>query len=270
MNERRVPDILIERYVLGELSPEQALEVERSVGFHERVAVIRRENEAFERAYPAEVYVTRIRNQHEATTRAASRESGGGPRRRRSVRALAFAMPGVAALLVLGLVIFGGIDRGFAPLTDQPAEITRLRGAGPSISVYRAVPGRGGAEPLEDGSFAREGDVVQVAYQAAGALYGMIVSIDGRGTVTLHYPLDASEPPALEPGSQPLPRAYRLDDAPQFEVFHFLTSEAPFDVSAVLDHVRRQAPALASDPSRLLEVPSGFEAASVTIRKEGE
>ena len=267
MSERNVPDVLIEQYFLGELSPEQAAEVERSEGFERRIALIRRENEAFAEQFPAEVYARRIRNQYERAAPSAGHEPARASRRSRTVRILALAMPGVAALLVVGLVIFGGIDAGIAPVADQTAEITRLRGAEPGISLYRAVPGRGAAEPLADGDVAREGDVVQVAYNAAGAPYGVIVSIDGRGTVTLHHPIDPSDRPSLMPGSQPLPRAYQLDDAPAFEVFSFITSETPFDVPELLDRIGQQAPDIASGRSGSLEVPPGFEAMSVTIRK---
>ena len=47
MSKRRVPDILIEQYVLGELPEEQAREVEQSEGFAARVAAIEQDNAQF-------------------------------------------------------------------------------------------------------------------------------------------------------------------------------------------------------------------------------
>lgn len=267
MNERKVPDILIEQYLLGELSTEQAADVERSEGFARRVAEIRRENEAFAEQFPAEVYARRIRNQYQAAAGSTGHEPARVSRRSRFVRMLALATPGLAALLVAGFFIFGGIDRSISPVADQMAEVTRLRGAEPSISLYRAVPGRDAAEPLSDGDVAQEGDVVQIAYSSAHARYGVIVSIDGRGTLTLHHPIDPSERPALPAGLHALPRAYRLDDAPAFEIFSFITSEGPFDVAELIDHIEPQAPDIASRRSESIDVPPGFEVTSVTIRK---
>lgn len=74
-----------------------------------------------------------------------------------------------------------------------------------------------------------------MSYVAAGRAHGVIVSIDGRGQVTLHFPADAGAPTALESGrAVPLSHSYELDDAPLFERFMFVTAEAPDDLLAKL------------------------------------
>ena len=45
-----------------------------------------------------------------------------------------------------------------------------------------------GAEELAAGQAARQKDVLQLSYIAADARYGVIFSVDGRGTLTLHLP----------------------------------------------------------------------------------
>ena len=261
MNSRRVPDILIEQYALGELTAERAAEVERSEGFAERIAVLRESNAEFEVRYSADVYVARIRNQNEA-----ERASIAAHRRIHTVRIVALAMPGAAAVLVLGLLLFGGLGAGRDPANGTIAEITRAKGVA-SITIYRAVNRE--AQILQDGDTATAGDVLQVVYAAADAPFGTIISVDGRGEVTLHYPAQETEDPHLNPeGAQRLPHAYRLDDAPEFERFHFITSKTSFSVEEILSLVRRQMSSAESLRSGTLVLPDGLAATTVTIRKE--
>lgn len=261
MNSRRVPDILIEQYALGELSPERAAEVERSERFAERIKALREDNTEFQARYPADVYATRIRNQH-----GAERARTVARRRIRAVRIGALAMPGAAAVLVLGLLLFGGLDVGRDSATGTVAEITRTKGAA-SITIYRAVGSE--ARMLQEGDRAAAGDVLQIVYAAADASFGTIVSVDGRGEVTLHYPMQEAEDPRLDTeGAQRLPYAYRLDDAPEFERFHFITAETSFSVKEVLNLVRKQMSAAESLRSGALELPDGLAVTTVTIHKE--
>ena len=44
MKHQDVPEILIEQYALGELSPEKARDIEQSPGFAARIAEIKRSN----------------------------------------------------------------------------------------------------------------------------------------------------------------------------------------------------------------------------------
>lgn len=90
-----------------------------------------------------------------------------------------------------------------------------------------------GSDVLRDGDTVAAGDVVAIAVAPAGARHAVLVSVDGRGLVTLHLP---SSPSA----STEAPRAsfsvggFALDDAPGFERFVLLTSDAPIDVAAVM------------------------------------
>ena len=78
--------------------------------------------------------------------------------------------------------------------------------------------------------------------------YGVILSIDGNGTVTLHFPGDAGQPTDLEMNRKVfLDSSYELDNAPDFERFFFITSSHAIDVNAVLEGARQ----LASDERRV-------------------
>jgi len=269
MKEERIPDILIEQYVLGELPEDEARRLERTAGFVERVAAIEKDNTAFAEKFPPDVFAVRIENQYRGEAGSIPAADGRPTRARRTTfRFMAFAVP-AAALLVVGLVVFGGFGAGVDPTFDPDSEITRLKGMNPLLTVYRSVGGTtGSAEELSDGDRASEGDRLQIAYNAADRAYGMIVSVDGRGAVTLHYPLTASTVPALVAGGeQSLPYAYELDDAPGFETFYFITSDEAFDVRGILNSVQDQGDEVVEDPETVLRLPDDFAIASVSIKK---
>lgn len=149
-------------------------------------------------------------------------------------------------------------------------EITRIKGLEPELSVYRKQEGT--VEQLDRGSVARERDLLQISYNAAGKPFGTIFSIDGRGVVTLHYPSDTGGSLVLKrDGEVPLESAYQLDDAPFFERFFFVASDSTFSISTVLSAADVMAKQLISgtDPEAgKLTLPDGFYQTSLTILKE--
>ena len=110
----------------------------------------------------------------------------------------------------------------------------------------------------------RARDVIRLGYQAAGRAFGVIVSMDGRGTVTQHLPATGTAAVALRPGGQVLlDAAYELDNAPRWERFCLVTSERPFDLGVVLDAARLAA---RGDEARLT-VPQR-DVTCLTLRKD--
>jgi hypothetical protein len=94
------------------------------------------------------------------------------------------------------------------------------------------------------------------------------VSVDGAGGVTRHWPVDGTLAAALESGREVLlPESFRLDAAPRFERFFFVTSTQPFDVSRVVDAAR----ALAARPDArdaALPLPPGLAGCDFVLPKE--
>jgi hypothetical protein len=145
----------------------------------------------------------------------------------------------------------------------------RIKGLRPSLTLFRKTPS--GSEVLADGDGARPGDVVRVGYNASGRRYGVIVSLDGRGSVTRHLPAQGRSSAALEPGDVVLlAQAYELDDAPAWERFFFVTADEPFDVAAVEDAARRAAASRAESASAPLSLglPKPLEEWSFLLTKE--
>lgn len=273
MKHHEVPEILIEQYALGELSPEKAQEIEQSPGFAERVAKIEQSNAQILAQYPPDQFVARIRNQFAAEqAREAARTT---PRRRRErpvVRWLTVAIPGAAAIVAgVFIAVQGFVGSGFGASGSDVDDVVRLKGSVPELSVYRSVEGPDTrdalAEELFDGALARAGDRLQLAYNAGDREYGAIVSVDGRGGVYTHFPLEISSEPRLEVGrDHRLPYGYQLDDAPKFEHFFFITSRESFSVQQLVQAVRSQADSI-TERADSLELGDGFEIISVTIRK---
>ena len=150
-----------------------------------------------------------------------------------------------------------------AALDDDPV---RVKGLAPGLVIHRK---RGDTiERLPAHAMARTGDLVQISYVAAGNRHGVILSMDDRGLVTLHHPVDVDASTALRiRGEQPLPHAYLLDDASGFERFVFVTSgDVPLDVATVMDAARSTAHAAGAE-QQPLDLPSGWHQTSVTLSK---
>jgi hypothetical protein len=242
----------IERYLLGELQASEAEGVARELARDEAAAGRAREllesNRRILGEHPPRVAAAVIRQRLDAAAPA--------PSGRR--RPLALALATSAVVLVAGSVLFQ------AP--EPPVGPNRIKGLRPGLLVYRHTPS--GDEALADRASARSGDLVQVAYQAAGRAFGAIVSLDGRGAITVHHPPEGRAAARLVSGSPVrLTNAYRLDDAPRWERFYFVTSDHSFDVDLVVAAARRLGGHGAA-PKVPLALPAGLDQSEFTLMKE--
>ena len=123
-------------------------------------------------------------------------------------------------------------------------------------------------ERLRSGARAWAGDHLQLSYVAAGQSHGVIVSIDGRGSVTLHFPEDPDGDMLLrDDGAIPLGHSYELDRAPVFERFVFVTADSSLSVAAVLDAARALARDMSRAHSAPLTLPGPWQQVSFSLRK---
>ncbi len=247
----RTPSWLVERLHAGDLPPGEAeavrarLEAEGGLG---RLAALDADDAAFAAAHPPGPALGEIRRR--AGLLGPSRAAA---RRRLLVPALAAAAAAVVAVVLL---------------PRQPELDVRLKGLAPHLEVYRQRPG-GEPEALAAGAAVRAGDVLQLSYVAASAAYGVVVSVDGRGAVTLHLPEGGGRAVALRRGGAvALAHSYQLDDAPGFERFFLVTGRAPFDASAVVEAARRIA-ALGAAETAPLDLPAELAQQAVLLRKKG-
>jgi hypothetical protein len=108
----------------------------------------------------------------------------------------------------------------------------RLKGLEPHLAIFRKTDS--GAEPLHPGEKARPGQFLRIGYQAGGYPYGAILSVDGNGNVTRHWPAEGNRAGRLENGEALLPSSFELDGAPDYERFYFVVSKKPFELNPLL------------------------------------
>lgn len=268
-----LPDWLMERALLDEVpSPCRARvdEYRSTDTYAEQSRALVAHNQRVLGDLPVAEVVAEI---HRRAAMAERRQHAPGP-----ARWLRFAAPAlVTAAASAALILW--IDRSSntsdqAPLVASASErdaasdpLHRIKG-GPRLVVHKQVGVR--SLSLDSGAQVQAGDRLQVYYTgipaADGAatptssLYGMIISIDGRGSVTVHLPDSGAMTTGLHgPGPTPLTHSYQLDDAPEFEHFALITGPAPFAVEDVVQAARAwvagartqsaSAPALDLSPS---------------------
>lgn len=171
-------------------------------------------------------------------------------------RIVQWAAP-VAALLVVATLLV-------RPSMLMPESPDRIKGPDATLTVYRQTTA--GSEQLNDGSVARPGDIVRLGYKVSAPGFGLIVSVDDRGVVTVHHPGDARRAAELRDGDLVLlDQAYELDDAPERERFYLITAAAPFDVDAIVSIVKREA---ASHDVLALPLPPALTQSTFLLQKD--
>jgi hypothetical protein len=259
-DELRVPDIILERYRLNELPPHDSDcltdRLEHDPQLRDRLDALARSDDELRGSAMAETLDDRLRI---AAARA--------PETRRTTRRAAafWALPACAAMAAIVLIVVARTPASGPAVSSLP-DGDRIKGPGAVLALYRRTAG--GSETLADGATARAGDLVRVGYRAAGRPYGVILSIDGRGIVTVHLPPAGDRAAPLDRGATVLlDGAYELDDAPQWERFYFITGDTAFRVAPVVDAAHRAAGDHASRPAALA-LPHGLEQSTFSLQKE--
>jgi hypothetical protein len=248
MTERNndVPEWLVERLAAGELSALEAASVRSrlaAAGQEERLDALRQANRVSLDEHPPQRVAAEIER------RLAQREQQAAFERRSSVRLTwPLATTGAVAVCVALLLPLGphwGSADGVSATSASPGSVTtgndgdaiRLKGLDPHLAIYKKTSE--GAALLRDGSPVAPGDVIQVAYMAAGYHYGVVLSIDSNRAVTLHLPEAAGPAVTLKPqGETALNHAFELDATSGRERFVFVTSKRPFTTDTVIDALR--------------------------------
>lgn len=244
----RIPDLLLERLRHGELDRVDAerLRARLTDADRARLDALARDDARVVAEHPPRVVAVEVERRLRALRAA-----------RRAARApmLGLALASAAALAALW----------FVPRTPDPVvaveDTVRAKGDA-RLLIYR----RGhGAEPelLATGSHVRPGDVVQLGVLLDAPGHAAVVSIDGRGAVTVHHPQQGATD-ALPAGRQVFDHAFAFDDAPAYERFVLVTAPAPIDLEAL----RRAVDALDDPREDPLALPADWRQSSTLIVKE--
>ena len=150
-----------------------------------------------------------------------------------------------AAVLLAAIIIPAGLKNSKISANHAPAE--RVKGntsaaatTTPQIKLYRQK----GLEiqALNDGDFARSGDIIQITYNAGEEEFGVIFSVDGNGNITRHFPENSWNSAKLERRADeiPLDFSYELDNAPDFECFIMVTSKKQFSLEGIENQIKNK------------------------------
>lgn len=275
MNQLAVSDYYLERYVLGELPGEEAEEIRRLASANPEVRRALTEIESSNRDIlalypPSAVKAVLLRRLRDAEERPAARGRLFKPFLLRPIIAVTSALAVVLAFVILFLPRSQKPAGIIPPIAEEESVLVKgfssIDLSKTQLLIYRKNENI--VEILADGRQAGRGDLLQLAYVTTQDPYGMILSIDGRSSVTLHFPAGKNRSSLLVLNKKTaLPHAIELDDAPGFERFFLITSSFPIDVDAVLKKAENQA----RNPDRVrqenLELGGDLRQHSVLILK---
>ena len=236
-----IPDWKLERYLTGDLPDSEMREIREMEATDEifagRVKMMREDNRAILKKMPFERLSERL------DAMPARRGAGAGFNGAGNIvnfKVVKFATAAALVLAVVSVVLFSQREV-VSPATDGGAQVmdvamvdsqdegdTRIKGLDARIEVWKKTADS--AVQMSNLDEAREGDEIQLRYSVPEKCFGMLLSMDGNGTVTMHMG-EGNKAIALEPGKMTtLPFAYKLDNAPKFEAFYLLTSRDTFSV----------------------------------------
>lgn len=264
-----IPDWKLERYLTGDLPDSEMREIREMEATDEifagRVKMMREDNRAILKKMPFERLSERLDAMPTRSGNGLKGAGSNGAGNGVSFTLVKFATAAALVLAVVTVALFsqrevvspatdGGAQVMDVAMVDSQDEGTRIKGLEARIEVWKKTADS--AVQMSNLDEAREGDEIQLRYLVPEKCFGMLFSMDGNGTVTMHM-ADDNKAIALEPGKMTtLPFAYKLDNAPKFEKFFLLTSRAAFELDA-------------NNIDALLK-SKDVRSVSITLRKVGE
>ena len=268
-----IPDWKLEKYLTGDLPAEEMREIREMEAtdeiFANRVKMLREDNAAILKRLPFEKLSEKI------AMMPGRSNAGVGNTVRVNFKLVKLAAAAALVLAVVTVALFcqrSLSEQGGTVLADnanmansvngvQVMEVAmadasdddglRIKGLSARMEVWKKTGDS--AVQMENLGEAHEGDEIQLRYAVAEKCFGLLFSMDGNGTITMHMGQE-NRAVELEPGKMTtLPFAYKLDNAPKFEKFFLLTSEKAFEIDG-------------NDIDKSLRQP-GVENVSFTLRK---
>ena len=270
MKEQRVPELLLERYLLGELTSIERESIEKRLrnepGGMERLEELNKSNQSILNEFPPSIISKNIKNLYQFEM---SKENAGPVKETKSSSIFSpikyavrgFSMIALLIAVFIPLYLFN-YKQNNGLITDE----TRTKGQ-TSLFIFRKT--NTGEEVLKDGDIVNKGDILQLAYNAGvKEKFGVIFSIDGKGNLTWHYPYSLQGDSSLSPGKKTLlNESYELDNAPDFERFFLICSSSKINTRLITE----KAGKLAENYKQSLELSrsifGNYKIIIVTLRK---
>ena len=239
-----IPDWKLDTYLTGDLPAEEMREIRKMEEvdeiFANRVKMLREDNAAILKKLPFEKLSEKI------AMMPGRSNAGAGNTVRVNFKLVKLAAAAALVLAVMTVAVFSqrsisqeggtvlannadGSQVMEVAMVDQNDDV-RIKGLSARMEVWKKTGDS--AVQMENLGEAREGDEIQLRYAVAEKCFGLLFSMDGNGTITIHMGHE-NRAVELEPGKMTtLPFAYKLDNAPKFEKFFFLTSKDEFELNA--------------------------------------
>ena len=237
-----IPDWKLERYLTGDLPESDMREIREMEAadeiFANRVKMLREDGKAILRKLPYDRLAERLDSIPGRSVSDNGKLVNFGIVKFAAAAALVLAVMTVAVFSQRSISQEGGSVLANRADGAQPMEVAivdqsddvRIKGLSARMEVWKKTGDS--AVQMENLGEAHEGDEIQLRYAVAEKCYGLLFSMDGNGTITMHMG-EGNKAIGLEPGKMTtLPFAYKLDNAPKFEKFFFLTSKNEFELNA--------------------------------------
>lgn len=248
-----IPDWKLERFLTGDLPEEEMREIRELEVTDEmlarRIEMLREDNKAILNKLPFEALAGKLAGSAGTADEVRTAQVMGAAQVVRTAPRFSLVKYASAAVLVLAIALVAffaqretvvtGAENGGdvaaangaaqtqVALAETPSD-TRIKGLDARMEVWKKTPT--GIVQLQDLDEVREGDEIQLRYAVPEKCFGILFSMDGNGALTLHMG-NGEKSVELAPGKMnSLPFAYKLDDAPYFEKFFFVTSSNEFAV----------------------------------------
>lgn len=267
--ENKVPDILIEQLILDELpdnfSENKKQTLLRNPYVIKRMEELKKSNEEIIKTYPVHKISGNINlrlKKDEPNIIKFDKPSGD----KKNFNRFLYTLSAAAVLMVALTFVYIFRNPIFQ---DNTSETTRIKGTA-ELRIYKKLTND--TVKLTDNSPVYKNDRLQLRYIALEKEYGMIISIDGNGYITIHYPENilSNKSAILDNSGKEvyIANSYLLDDAPEFERFFFITSDNEFSEELI----RKSAEELFRKPDKgiyeKLDLPDDFEQYSILLKKE--
>ena len=220
-----IPQLLLEEINLGEKNASDYYDKYGKEELEKALEDLRKSDEEIFRSYPLNYVQEKI----------ASKTSSKEKKKVYSFKACRIWTLSAAAILAVSLctpLMYNSIRK------NQGTNEIRLKGKDSSRNQLRLYRQKGSEiQKLSSGDKAKENDVIQITYIPGNKNYGVIFSLDGNGNLTRHFPEDNWIAEKLENNGEeiPLSFSYKLDDAPEYELFVFVASMNEFSLEELED-----------------------------------
>ena len=264
--EHSVNRLKLERFVLGELPENEAFEINEKIRQDKKLEkeynAILTSNQEILKKYPSEAMAISIENCFSEQHKNDNKELSFSNIVKKTIPYFSGLAIAALALFVVGPVFFTQSYN-----QEASEEIVYAKGLDSRIILY--LKEGSDSRILKEGDLLKEGDELRIAYFSGNAPYGVILSIDGRNTITVHYPYGDGQNPLISTGKEVrLDFSYELDDAPKYEKFYFITSRNTFDTSLIIDKTKEMLKQNAKDLPNGIALGEQFAQFSILVQKE--